>query len=199
MHVAAVRIVAASELRDIALPAVVRPIDSHAGRGLASVQTPAELDAHAERFPSALYGVSAFVDYRSPDGYYRKYRFMIIDGAAYPYHLAISPRWIVHYRSSPMEEHEWMRLEEERFSAQPMAVFPQWNHVAETIAQRTQLDYLGLDVTRLDDGTMLVFEADPAMLVHDEDESGPLCFKRPYVDAIRPSVASSHHARMRRV
>ncbi|MBV8637796.1 MAG: hypothetical protein JO322_06895 [Candidatus Eremiobacteraeota bacterium] len=186
--VATVQAVDAKDLANIELPAIIRPIDSHAGHGLAHVRTKTELELHVQGFPSRRYAVSSFVDYRSPDGYYRKYRIIVVDGMAFPYHLAVSPRWIVHYQSSPMEEHEWMRLEEERFLADPASVFPQWVSIAQLIARRTKLEYVGLDVARLPDGTMLVFEADPAMLVHDEDETGPFSFKRPYVDAIRQAV-----------
>ena len=113
---------------------------------------------------------------------------ILIDGVAYPYHLAISPRWMVHYLSSPMAEHEWMCEEEARFLSDPSSVFARWEETASAIAHAIGLDYVGLDMTQLADGTMLVFEADPAMLVHDEDPGGPFAYKRGAVGAIPGSV-----------
>lgn len=179
------RAVERTALSGVALPALVRPHGTHAGHGLAYIRTRDDLENHIARFPAAVYDVSAFVDYRSADGYYRKYRLAVIDGVAYPYHLAISPRWMVHYQSSPMEEHSWMRSEEEAFLNDPASVFPRWNEITCDIARALRLDYAGLDIARLSDGTMLVFEADPAMLVHDEDEGGIFAYKRPAVGAIR--------------
>ncbi len=182
------RTVARESIDAIALPALIRPAGTQAGHGLASIQTRAELEAHVQRFPSTAYDVSAFVDYRSGDGYYRKYRIVIVNGDAYPYHLAISPRWIVHYQSSPMEQHAWMRAEEEAFLSNPASVFPRWNELVTDISRAIGLDYVGLDVAPLADETMLVFEADPAMLVHDEDDGGIFAYKRPAVSAIREAL-----------
>ena len=49
-----------------------------------------------------------YIDYRSPDGYFRKYRFIFVDGEILPYHLAIAEDWKVHHDSdrhgrSPMD------------------------------------------------------------------------------------------------
>lgn len=187
--VAAVR-VSAGALDSIESPAVVRPADTHAGRGLALIGSSQELRDHAARFPSSAYDVAPFVEYRSNDGYYRKYRVVMVGGRAYPYHLAISPRWIVHYQSSPMHEHVWMREEEEAFLQEPQRIFPQWGASMEAIAKALGLDYVGLDLTRLADGTMLVFEADPAMLVHDEDAESIFAYKRPFVARIRDALTA---------
>jgi hypothetical protein len=182
------RAVERAAIETIALPAMVRPAATHAGQGLAYVQTQAELQAHVQRFPAPAYDVAAFMEYRSDDGYYRKYRIVIVNGTAYPYHLAISPRWMVHYQSSPMAEHAWMRAEEEAFLRNPAGVFPRWKELAREISAAIGLDYVGLDVTRLVDGTMLVFEADPAMLVHDEDQGGIFAYKRHAIAAIREAL-----------
>lgn len=189
-------LVPAAALNAVPLPALIRPAGTHAGFGLARIRTSDERAAHVQRFPSPRYHVSPFVEYRSPDGYYRKYRIVLVDGVPYPYHLAISPRWMVHYQSSPMAEHEWMRQEEAAFLADPESVFPRWRTTGASLAAALELDYAGVDVTRMPDGSMLVFEADPAMLVHDEDEGSAFDYKRPYVASIREAL---HRAIERRV
>jgi tetratricopeptide (TPR) repeat protein len=182
-------------VRSVELPALVRPEDTHAGRGLSYVTTPEALDAHLRRFPATAYAVTPFVDCRSVDGYYRKYRVVLVEGRAYPYHLAISDRWMVHYQTSRMQDHVWMRREELAFLSDPASVFGRWSEQTRAIARAIGLDYVGLDVARLPDGTMLVFEADPAMLIHDEDERGTFGYKRPFVRAIRDALTALLAAR----
>jgi len=177
-----------AELSLAASPQLVRPADSQAGDGLALIDSAEALDAHVARFPADAYHVTPFVEYRSADGYYRKYRIIFVDGVAYPYHLAISPRWMVHYQSSPMREYDWMRAEEEAFLAAPARTIPHWNAVMPRIARALGLDYVGIDATLLPDGTLLVFEADSGLLVHDEDPGDVWAFKRPYVARIREAL-----------
>jgi tetratricopeptide (TPR) repeat protein len=105
-------------------PVAVRPVDAHGGSGLARIESRAELDSYLAASSQERFDLTAFVDYRDPDGWYRKYRIIFVDGVGYPYHLAISRSWIVHYVSSAMTEHAWMRAEEERFLAAPQSVFP---------------------------------------------------------------------------
>lgn len=179
---------AAAERIDV--PALVRPTQTQAGRGLALVESTAHLREHVTRFPAPAYDVCPFVDYRSSDGLYRKYRIVLIDGVLYPYHLAISPRWIVHYQTSPMREHAWMREEELAFLQTPGRFFERWNELGSQLAEAIGLDFVGFDVTRLSDGTMLVFEADPTMLLHDEDEADVFAYKRPHVARLRAALTA---------
>ncbi len=187
--VAAIRADAALA-RTAPLPFLIRPIDSHAGDGLALIDDELALDAHLGRFPAEMYFISPFIDYRSADGLYRKYRIMFVDGVAYPYHASMSPRWMVHYLSSPMREHAWMREEELAFLREPETVFPRWHEITNAVAAAIGLDYFGIDAARLGEGEMLVFEADSAMLVHDEDERDVFAYKRPFVGAIRDALSA---------
>jgi hypothetical protein len=175
----------------IALPALVRPIDTHAGDGFALIGDARSLAEHLDRFPAPAYGIAPYVDYRSDDGLFRKYRIIFVKGRAFPYHAAIAPRWMVHYQSSPMREHEWMRMEEAAFLHDPAGVFAHWSEATDAIARAIGLEYFGIDVARLPDGGMLVFEADAAMLVHDEDEHDVFAYKRPFVARIRDALAAA--------
>ena len=179
-------------------PLLVRPADSQAGNGLALVDSAATLDAHLSRFPADEYHVTPFVEYRSADGYYRKYRIIYVDGVAFPYHLAISPRWMVHYQSSPMREYDWMRDEEAAFLEAPARVIPGWDTAVPAIARALGLDYFGIDAGVLPDGTLVVFEADSGLLVHDEDPNDVWAFKRPYVSHIREALHALIEGRAKR-
>ncbi len=192
------RIVEGSDASAIAAPALVRPMDTHAGEGFAYVTSDAELRSHLARFPAERYYCSNFVETRGSDGLYRKFRAIFVDGVAYPYHLAIAPQWMVHYESSPMREDPALREEERAFLADAARLLPSWHRVMPQIAQAVGLDYFGIDATVLPDGRLFVFEADAAMLVHDEDARDVFAYKRPYVARIREAFHAAIASRTRR-
>ncbi|MGB6061315.1 MAG: hypothetical protein WBG27_06430 [Candidatus Aquilonibacter sp.] len=190
-----------AQVQSIALPALVRPIDTHAGDGFAYLAEAQELNRHLLRFPAERYYISQFLDYRSSDGLYRKFRVIFVDGVAYPYHLAIAAHWMVHYQSSPMGESRALRDEERRFLEAPERLVPSWDRVMPEIARAVGLDYFGIDATVLPDGRLAVFEADAAMLVHDEGARDVFAYKRPFVthirEALHAAIASRTHRETR--
>jgi hypothetical protein len=126
--------------------------------------------------------VSRFIDFRSSDNWFRKYRIIFVDRKPYPYHLAISPNWMVHYYTAEMESHPWKPKEEKEFLQNPDAVLGTAGMQAiRSIGARMDLDYAGIDFSIMPDGRILVFEANPTMLIHTEDLYGPLDHKNAYV------------------
>ncbi len=126
-----------------------------------------------------------FVDYRRKDGYFRKYRIIFVGGVPYAHHLAISQNWMVHYYNALNAQEQWIRDEEERFLADVGNVFdgPRARVLAE-IAHRVGLDYFGIDCSVLEDGRVLIFEIDPAMIVHLADPIELYPYKHKYVPRI---------------
>jgi tetratricopeptide (TPR) repeat protein len=187
--VAPVQRLPAAALAQIAqgFPLLVRPTDAHGGRNLERVDDAAGMAGYAARVAARSYDVCPFVDYRGRDGFYRKYRVMFVDGEPYPYHLALDETWMIHYYRAPMGEHQWMRDEERRFLQTPEEALAGWNTTLREIGAAVGLDYFGVDCTVLANGTLLVFEADAAMLVHGLD---PNPEKRAAVDAIRAALAA---------
>lgn len=166
-------------------PLVVRPVGSQAGHGLARVDDAQALESYLQRVTGDAFYVMPFVDFRSPDGYYRKYRIIVVDGQPYPYHLAISPNWMIHYYNAPMRETAWMREEEAAFLAGFEQVFPPPLQAAfRDIARVMGLEYFGIDCSIDPQGRLLVFEADPAMVVHAGDEPELFAYKTSYVQRI---------------
>jgi Flp pilus assembly protein TadD len=167
------------------LPLLVRPIDSHGGKGLVLARTVTELEQCRASQSGPVY-VSRFVDFRSPDSWFRKYRMIFVDRKPYPYHLAISQNWMVHYANADMEAHPWKLEEEKIFLRDPEAVLGTRGMAAmRTIGSRIDLEYAGIDFSILPDNRVLVFEANPTMLVHPESISGPLEHKNVYVFQIQ--------------
>jgi len=168
-------------------PVLIRPVDAQRGDGLVALASAAEVAGYLARFGAAAFTVTPFVDYRSPDGFYRKYRVYVVDGVAYPYHLAISTDWLVHYWrvSETMRATDWMRAEEERFLADPASVFPTWQATFGALAAAVGLEAFGVDCTCDDAGRVLVFECDPSAFIHAHDHvDGPFAYKLRYVPRI---------------
>ena len=76
-------------LADGAYPIIVRPLDSQGGKGLEKLNSQSELMAYLEKAEAPGFFLSRFVDYRGPDGQYRKYRVALIGGRPYACHMAI--------------------------------------------------------------------------------------------------------------
>jgi tetratricopeptide (TPR) repeat protein len=159
----------AAQVDGLAFPLVVRPVDAHGGAGLARVDGAPELERYVAEAAAENFDLSQYVDYRDADGWYRKYRVIVVDARPHAYHLATAASWIVHYQTGATRDHRWMQEEEERFLTAPHTVFPAWPSVFSSIAMALDLDYVGLDCARLPDGEVLVFEADPASWVHAHD------------------------------
>lgn len=171
----------------LAYPLLIRPVDTHRGDGMERLGAPEDIPGYLSRFEDERFYVFPFVDYRSPDGLFRKYRVIVVGGRPYPYHLALSHDWLVHYWrvSGLMREHGWMRAEEERFLRDPASAFPGWETTFGEIAGAVGLDYFGVDCAALPDGRVLVFECDPAAFVYCREKIDDVfSYKYDYVPKI---------------
>ena len=180
------------------LPHIVRPVDSHGGTGLARIDDDAQRIAYAESSGAEFLYVAPYVDYRSADGFFRKYRLVFIAGEPFPFHLAISPHWMVHYYNAPMDEHAWMRDEEHAFLARMGDVFG--GELADALRETAALlplDYVGIDCAIAPDGTLLVFEADNALIVHVLDDPVLFAYKHRYVPRILTALDAMLRRRIR--
>jgi glutathione synthase/RimK-type ligase-like ATP-grasp enzyme len=154
----------------MAFPITIRPVDTQGGEGLQRVDHAQALAAYYASHPANAYYAALHIDYQSADGYYRKMRIVLIDGAPYICHLAISAHWMVHYLSAGMGESPAKRLEEQRFMegfAQDFA--RRFKEPLEAIARALQLDYVTIDCAEGPDGRLLVFEADSRGIIHAAD------------------------------
>jgi glutathione synthase/RimK-type ligase-like ATP-grasp enzyme len=180
--------------RDISSPLIIRPVGSQAGYALARVGTQIELRAYLDEQLHDAYFVMPFVDYSNDDGFFRKYRVMFVDGVPYPCHLAISPRWMIHYYNAAMAEHQWMRDEEARFIADLKPIFTgRLADALQEIATAIPLEYFGIDCAIARDGRLLLFEADAAMLVHGTDPVDLYPYKKAGFGRIQNAVMHMLH------
>jgi tetratricopeptide (TPR) repeat protein len=170
----------------IGLPLLLRSAGKHGGETVQRIATEDALTQACAtmRADDTIYA-TAYHEYASPDRFYRKYRAIFVDRTPFPYHLAISPDWLVHYFSADMEAHPWKLAEELAYLDDARAVLGERAFaVLAAIARRMDLDYCGVDFSLLPDGRVLLFEANATMLVHPEDERSVLARKNPYVTRI---------------
>jgi hypothetical protein len=92
---------------------------------------------------------------------------------------------MIHYYNAPMRELAWMREEEHRFLSGFDALFgPALRGALVEIARILQLEYFGVDCSIDREGRLVVFEADPAMIVHAGDDPQLFAYKYPYAGRI---------------
>ena len=166
-------------------PLLVRLAGNHGGDDFEKLADWNAVADFVARRPEADYYLTQYADYRSADGFFRKYRFISVDGELLPYHLAIHDDWKVHHFRTDMANREWMRREEESFLREPRLVFDEPRLAAlKAVAAASGLDYCGIDCALDGDGDLVVFETNACMLVHDEKDE-IFAYKNPYIAAIK--------------
>lgn len=166
-------------------PIVIRPVDSHAGEGLAKLDACGAIDAYLTSRAEDRFVIAPFVDYRGADGMFRKYRIALIAGRPYACHMAVSEHWMIHYLNAGMMENADKRAEEARFMAEFDRDFAVRHAIALTaIAERIGLDYVTMDCGEMPDGRLLVFEAGNGMIVHAMDPPDLFPYKRPQMEKV---------------
>lgn len=179
---------------------LIRPEHSHAGLGLARiVDAPGRdsyLAAHADETGFIL---TPFVDTRSPDGLFRKYRVVFVDGRWLPVHMAIHSDWAVWYYNANMQAHPERRREEEAFLADPRAVLGEAaQRGLDHIGQRIRLDYFGVDFGVAPDGRAVLFEVETGMVVHHADDPAMFGYRLEAARRIRCEVELMINRRIER-
>jgi glutathione synthase/RimK-type ligase-like ATP-grasp enzyme len=174
-----------------AFPLIVRPVDSHAGRGLVKIDLALDIEAYLNERVESDFFISPFIDYSNADGLFRKYRIIFVDGRPYACHMAISDQWKIWYYNADMAVNEAKCSEEARFMANFDHDFVRRHNVALTeTAQRIDLEYFGIDCAETKAGELLIFEADNVMIVHNMDSPDIFPYKAAPIRKIFESFAA---------
>jgi hypothetical protein len=183
---------ALSELSSgISFPVIVRPRGSHAGKGLAKLDDAAAIGRYLGEHPQESFFISRFVDYRSDDGLFRKYRIVFIDGRPYACHLAIADRWDIWYLNAGMSDSADKRIEEATFMQTFDSAFAERHRAALAgLSKRIGLDYFTVDCAETRDGSLLIFEADNTAIVHDMDPPDIFPYKVPQMRKVFDAFAA---------
>ncbi|WP_420135656.1 ATP-grasp domain-containing protein [Rhodopseudomonas sp.] len=169
----------------VAFPVIVRPRGSHAGFGLARIDSCAALAAYLAERDEPEYFVARYVDYASDDGLFRKYRIVVVDGKPYACHMAIADRWDIWYLNAGMAQSASKRLEEAAFFHTFDFGFARRHRTALTgMIERIGLDYFTIDCAQTPRGDLLVFEIDNTAVVHNMDSPDVYPYKPPQMTKI---------------
>ena len=179
-----------------AFPLIIRPRGSHAGKGLAKIDDVDAMRNYLGEHGQDSFFVSLFVDYRSEDGLFRKYRIVLIDGQPYACHLAVADRWDIWYMNAQMAASASKRREEEAFMQTFDTGFAQRHRAALSgLAKRIGLDYFTIDCAETREGSLLIFEADNTAIVHDMDPPDIFPYKVPQMRKVFDAFAAMLHRR----
>ena len=151
-------------LTGMRFPLLLRAAGTHTGKFVGRFDSAEELRGALPATGDHL--LTEFVDFRSADGLYRKYRVFWIGERMVLRHMLVAEEWNVHARTRVefMADRPDLIAEEGALFAQPSGTFPP--AVRETLAAvrgRMPLDFFGMDFAILDDGRMLLFEANATM------------------------------------
>ncbi len=165
-------------------PVLARPVGTHGGDDFEKIEDPEALAAFLSQRSDHDHYLIEYIDYRSADDYFRKYRFIFVDDQILPYHLCIGSDWKLHHVNTDMANQPWMQQEEEAFLNNPASVFSPTHYEAlQTIRERIGLEYFGIDCGLDRSGNLVVFEVNASMLVHDRNEG--FLYKTPAVHRIK--------------
>lgn len=166
-------------------PMIARPVNSHAGHGLAKLDDSVQVSEYLNSHDSDEFFIAPFIDYRSDDDLYRKYRVAVIDGVPFAVHMAISQHWMVHYLNADMLQSQKNRDSEAKFISDFDTDFAAKHRVAlQEIDRRMGLDYYSIDCANTPDGKLLVFELDSGAVVHSMDPAELFPYKAPQMKLV---------------
>ena len=185
----------------LTFPLLLRAPGYQTGRHFLRVERAADLPAALAALPGDQVLAMSPFDARGADGRYRKYRVLAIGGRLWPLHLAVADQWKVHYFTAAMTantpEAAAARAEEARFLADMADVLgPRAMAALGALAAALGLDYAGIDFALGPDGTALLFEANPAMLLPPPDPHPLLAYRRPATEAAIAAMQALLAARM---
>jgi glutathione synthase/RimK-type ligase-like ATP-grasp enzyme len=174
-----------------AFPLLLRSPGYHTGRNFVLVEDAAGLSVAAAELPGEELLAIEYLDARGNDGSARKFRVMMIDGALYPLHLAISQDWKVHYFTSDMADRPDHRAEEARFlEDMPAVLGTKAMRALKAIQVALGLDYAGIDFGLSPEGDLLLFEANATMVIAKPNDEERWAYRRGAIDAAVDAVAA---------
>ena len=155
---------AAAQRACCAFPLIVRLAGTHTGQILGLVNDRHGLEQACKGRGDFI--LTEFVDFRSADGLYRKYRIWGFGSRSIFRHLAITDEWNVHITDANrfMFDRPALIEEEVRLMETPEGACPDAVHATfGAIRDRLALDFFGLDFGFDADGQMVLFEANATM------------------------------------
>jgi len=165
-------------------PVLVRVAGDHGGVSLIKVDKPEDLVRARELncYARTVYATQ-FVDFKSPDGRYRKFRLAVVGGEQILVrHMLIGDDWLLHAgrrgKDTVTEEARMLH----NFDRE---VAPKVRDAVLEIAKRLDLDLFGIDCNIADDGTITLFEANACMNILSNTQASPNMWDAPIANTRR--------------
>jgi hypothetical protein len=165
------------EREGLRYPLILRIAGEHGGISAVKVDAPSELDkahtinAHAKR----IY-VTEFIDFKSKDGRYRKFRVAMVGRQLFLRHMIVGDQWLLHAPSRGNNTREEEARMIERFTSERQAAL---EPMFLEIAKRLDLDWFGIDFNIGDDFTVTLFEANACMNILANTSPSPNMWDTP--------------------
>ena len=173
----------------LVFPLLLRSPGFHTGEHFVRVEVPDDIGNAASLLPGKFLTAMEFVDVRSGDGKFRKYRVIAVDGQVFPLHLAVSSQWKVHYFSADMNENAAHREEDAAYLRDFESVLgAKALEALRSIVATLQLDYGGVDFSIDENGQVVVFEANATMIVPEPDDDERWAYRLPMVQRVHDAV-----------
>ncbi len=167
-------------------PLIIRETGTHTAVSTSLVSAKSELEAYLADVSGDSVYVIEFIENASAEGHYTKMRFFAIDGQLYPVVRHVDKVWNVHggNRKAFMNDHEWMIEKEKQFLSDPASVIGKDTFaLLQKLSDFVGLEFFGFEFTILDDGTILIFELNPAMR-HSFSHAKNSPYMRPHLQKI---------------
>jgi glutathione synthase/RimK-type ligase-like ATP-grasp enzyme len=142
-------------------PFIGRKCGTQGGQTMELIGDRGEFDTFLRRHDGQQVYLTEFVDFRSKDGLYRKYRVRVVGNEIVPNHLFAGPQWKIHGHASRefMSVNPACVAEERAYLAEPLAD----HSVLREIHRRIGVDFYGIDYAVLSSGSVVFFEGNAAM------------------------------------
>lgn len=171
---------------EFSYPFLIRRVGTQTGRSFARIANRADLDKYVKERLNATYFLIKYRKILWEGRLFRKLRLFHIDGEFFPVVCHLDKVWNVHggNRKTIMRGDEALMAEEKSFLADWQSYVGAANvDRIETVAERTGLEFFGMDFTIDADGSLFIYELNPAMR-HSFDHARNFPYKLPYDKAI---------------
>ena len=173
---------------EIDTPFLIRESGQHGGNTLLKIDGRDEAGLlHRLAYDGRDFYITEFVDFRSPDGYFRKHRAVVVDGKPYMRHVIVANDWKIHAAQRQWMEERPELMEEESFEMSQFEneLKPVIEPIAQAAAQALKLDFFGIDACFSRDGDAVLFEANPNMNIIRNTRP----HMQPYIDLVIDALA----------
>jgi glutathione synthase/RimK-type ligase-like ATP-grasp enzyme len=147
----------------VELPIILRQAGTHGGKIVGVFDS---IEQAIDALESGRDHIATrFVDFRSEDGLYRKFRVFFIGNRRILRHMLIYDNWIVHghARYEFMVPRPELIAEERAMFENDSPFAPRVEAVFDAVRSRMPLDFFGMDFALTRDGQVLLFEANATM------------------------------------